>query len=69
MFWYDSLFLFSGITGAALLFIAALSMIFIPKKINDFYGYRTKRSMRSQDAWDIPQRYANRLMIWVPFSV
>ena len=34
--WYDRLFLCSGITGAALLFIAALSMIFIPKKINDF---------------------------------
>ena len=36
MFGIDRLFLCSGITGAALLFIAALSMIFIPKKINDF---------------------------------
>ncbi len=45
----------------------AISILFIlcglalwictPKTINDIYGYRTKHSMQSQDAWD----YANKL--------
>lgn len=26
-----------------------------PKEINDFYGYRTKRSKKSQKAWDYAQ--------------
>jgi len=38
--------------------IIAISIIFIkfsPKKINNIYGYRTKNSMKTQEAWD----YAN----------
>jgi len=33
-----------------------------PKRVNWFYGYRTSRSMKSQEAWD----YANRRMgeVW-----
>ena len=33
-----------------------------PKKINEFYGYRTTRSRKSQEAWDFAQRYSAKLM-------
>ena len=33
-----------------------------PKKINGFYGYRTTRSRKSQEAWDFAQRYSAKLM-------
>lgn len=33
-----------------------------PKKINKVIGYRTKRSMNSQDAWDFAQLYSSKLL-------
>ena len=33
-----------------------------PKKINEIYGYRTTRSMKSQAAWDFAQKYSAKLM-------
>lgn len=30
-------------------------MRYPPKKINDFYGYRTNRSKKSQEHWDFAQ--------------
>jgi uncharacterized membrane protein len=38
-------------------------MKFPPKKINGIYGYRTSRSMKSQENWDIAQRYSSQLML------
>ncbi len=32
---------------------------FCPGEINDFVGYRTKRSMSSQEAWDFANRYSS----------
>lgn len=32
-----------------------------PKKINDYYGYRTVRSMRNMDTWVYAHRYAGNL--------
>lgn len=34
-----------------------------PKKINDIYGYRTKNSMRSQEAWDFAYQFNGKLML------
>ena len=34
-----------------------------PKEINRFNGYRTKRSMSSQGAWDFAQTYSAGIMI------
>ncbi|KPM32430.1 Hypothetical protein I595_846 [Croceitalea dokdonensis DOKDO 023] len=34
-----------------------------PKKINHFYGYRTKTSMKSKEIWDYSQQYAGRQLI------
>ena len=33
-----------------------------PKKINKVKGYRTKRSMQSQEAWDFSQVYSSGLL-------
>ena len=35
---------------------------FPPKKINHFYGYRTRKSMRDQESWDFAQAYSSRQM-------
>lgn len=33
-----------------------------PRKINPLAGYRSRRSMKSQAAWDFAQAYSGRLM-------
>ena len=34
-----------------------------PKKINSYYGYRTRRSVRSQDTWDFAHYYFGKLWL------
>ncbi|MFN8348271.1 MAG: SdpI family protein [Spirosomataceae bacterium] len=34
----------------------------VPKKINYWYGYRTKTSMRNQDTWNEANKYAAGIM-------
>lgn len=65
MNWLDPLFFSSGITGVSLVLIGIIVRKFPPKEINDLYGYRTKRSRASQEAWDFAQEYSNDLLIWV----
>jgi uncharacterized membrane protein len=47
-----------------LLVIGYLFYRFPPKKINPLYGYRTPRSMRSQEAWDFANKYSSALMFY-----
>lgn len=50
----------------ALLFIAALVFLkFPPKKINSYYGYRTRRAFHDQQSWDFAQRYSAKFMALV----
>jgi uncharacterized membrane protein len=59
---------FSGIVllGGTVLFLAGLiSRIFPPKKINWFYGFRTLKSMKSQEAWVAANQYSSRLSIYL----
>ena len=51
------------LVGFAFSIAAFVTMKFPPKKINGIYGYRTARSMKSQENWDIAQRYSSRLML------
>lgn len=45
--------------------LAGLALLFFPpKKINSFYGYRTKRSMAGQEAWDYAQSRSGRFLIY-----
>lgn len=47
-----------------ILVFAAYFRLFPPKKINRFYGYRTRLSMINQDTWDFANRFsANTLLI------
>ncbi len=34
-----------------------------PKKINSYYGYRTRRSVRSQQTWDFAHYYFGKLWL------
>lgn len=57
------------IISPPLLVIGYLFMRFPPKKINSFYGYRTPRSMRSQEAWDFANKYSSALMFYFFLSM
>ncbi len=43
--------------GPLMLGLAFIYQRFPPKKINHLYGYRTPRSMRSQEAWDCANQF------------
>lgn len=51
--------------SCGIIFIIAglIQWYFRPKKINAFYGYRTKTSMKSQKHWDFAQAYSSKEMI------
>ena len=51
------------LTGPIVLIIMLVVKKFPPKKINSLYGYRTKRSMARQEAWDFVQVYSTEEMI------
>lgn len=51
--------------GPFMVLLAAIFKAFPPKKINMWYGYRTERSMQSQEAWDAANSYANNFMLWL----
>ncbi len=57
------LFLFPAVVGVIFVLAGAIMLQFPPKKINGFYGYRTKSSMKSQARWDFAQKYAAREMM------
>ena len=45
-----------------------------PKKKNSYYGYRTRRSVRSQDTWDFAHYYFGKLwlvcgLVSIPISL
>jgi uncharacterized membrane protein len=50
------------INALILLVVGVVFWTYPPKKINEFYGYRTTRSRKSQEAWDFAQRYSAKLM-------
>ena len=51
--------------GTCLLLLGIVFVTVPAKHINWFYGYRTPRSMRSQEAWNDSNRLAARLMVVV----
>ena len=50
------------------LVVGLVFWMYPPKKINEFYGYRTTRSRKSQEAWDFAQRYSAKLMTMFGFA-
>ncbi|NLT97543.1 MAG: SdpI family protein [Christensenellaceae bacterium] len=57
-FWIIDLLIPVIITGIGLLFTYKP-----PRRINIFYGYRTARSMASQEAWDTAHSLYGRIML------
>ena len=46
------------LVGVIFVIAAAVVYFFPPKKINNYYGYRTSASTKSQEAWDFSQRFS-----------
>lgn len=55
--------LFNLMMGPLILVLAVVFKRFPPKKINSIYGYRTPRSMKSQEVWDCANRYSSNALI------
>jgi len=51
------------IVGFVFAVAAFITLKFPPKKINSLYGYRTSRSMKNQENWDLAQRFSSQLML------
>lgn len=63
-------FLFRLLVGPVLpgaLFLALGSLVsrHPPRKLNIYYGYRTRRSMLNQDTWTVANQFSTQLMIRV----
>jgi uncharacterized membrane protein len=56
------------ITGIPLLIVSFMMKLWPPKKINHFYGYRTPRSMKNQQAWGEANTYSGNLLMWAGIS-
>ena len=46
-----------------LFFFSLIFYFFPPKKINDFYGYRTYRTMKNKDVWDFSNKFFNKTLL------
>ncbi|NNE93783.1 MAG: SdpI family protein [Verrucomicrobiales bacterium] len=55
--------------GPLLLVIALLFLRFPPRDINWMYGYRTARSMKSQEAWEFANRLSARALVWISVGI
>lgn len=55
--------------GPFTLLIALVFRQFPPKKINNFYGYRTSRSMKNEDIWEEANRYSSNLLVLLMVGV
>jgi uncharacterized membrane protein len=51
------------VTALVLFLLSLVFRKYRPKNINGLYGYRTGRSMKSQQAWDFAQDYSSALMV------
>ncbi|MBX2955616.1 MAG: SdpI family protein [Cyclobacteriaceae bacterium] len=51
--------------GPLMVVLSYIFKRFPPKKINPVYGYRTPRSMRSQEAWDCANLYCTHAFLIV----
>ncbi len=56
------LYITNILLSALLVLMAFLFKKYVPKKRNYLYGYRTERSMKSEDAWLLANRYSSNLM-------
>jgi len=55
--------LLDALTGIIFILVGFILTKYPPKEINSLYGYRTSKSMKSQEAWDFAQIYSSKLMV------
>lgn len=56
-------------TNGLLFLLSIIFWKFPPKKINNFYGYRTFKAMQNQDIWDFANSNFNKtLLLYAGFS-
>ena len=53
----------SLLIGLSMFIMGLITLRFPAKEINYLYGYRTKRSMKNQQAWDLAQKVSTHEMI------
>jgi immunity protein, SdpI family len=58
MTWDNILFSLLMLVGVIFFVTGLILQKFPAKKINNFYGYRTANSMKSQERWDFSQTFA-----------
>lgn len=56
-------FIFCIIGGLIFILGGWIFLKYPPKKINNWYGYRTPSSQKSQERWDFAQEYSSKQMI------
>ncbi|MCP4443214.1 MAG: SdpI family protein [Aureispira sp.] len=54
-----------GLTGLTFILAGAVSFLWPAKEINDWSGYRTKRSRSSQQLWDFAQVYSAKWIMGI----
>ena len=58
----NPLFLVPFLVGLIFVIMSIVARKIPPSGINTLYGYRTRRSMKSQQQWDFAQEHSNTLM-------
>lgn len=53
--------------GVVFIIAGYIQKTYPPKKINNYYGYRTPAAMKTQETWDEANRYSARVMIKTGF--
>lgn len=64
---YICMFIINLLIPAAMIIIGYMMYKHPPKSINWWYGYRTKRSMKSMDTWKFAHDYCGRLWLKTGF--
>jgi len=57
------------LSGGIFYLVALVLSKFPPKKINYFYGYRTKASMKSQESWNFSQKLHIKKMKYISLYI
>ncbi|HEX8269264.1 MAG TPA: SdpI family protein [Flavobacterium sp.] len=63
MEWTQQLLDYPLLVGSIFIVSGIVMRIFPPKQINNFYGYRTITSMRSEERWHYAQKFSSLQMI------
>ncbi len=63
MAWTNPLFLLPAIIGITVVVASVIMRKYPPRQINYLYGYRTTRSMLSQERWDFAQKFAAKAFL------